>query len=177
MGLFGKTYEIKDIDGNILFKSNKVKSIKECAELAVKKKVSLARANLCMANLKGANLKGANFEGAKFWSENLENANLERANLKKADFWNSNLKKASLAGANFEKANFTEANLKEANLDNAKMREADFADTVFSSDEIKQDCLRKSQEGKEADKKTTDSEKIKNAQAMIKAAAMKNKQK
>ena len=136
MSLFNKTYKIKNIDGNILFKSNKVSSLKECIELAVKKKVSLEEADLRGANLCKANLEGADLRGAYCPNANLEGANLEEVYLK---------------GAN--------------------LKGADFTDAIFSSDEIKNDCIQKSKGEKE-----TDSEKIKNAQAMIKAA-MANKQK
>ncbi|MCK5295934.1 MAG: pentapeptide repeat-containing protein, partial [Alphaproteobacteria bacterium] len=75
MTLFGKTYKIKNIEGNVIFKA-KAGSLKKCVELAVKEKVSLYR-----ANLKGADLKGANLEGANICHADLEGANLEGANL------------------------------------------------------------------------------------------------
>ncbi len=165
MSLFNKTYKIKNIDGNILFKSNKVSSLKECIELAVKKKVSLEEADLRGANLCKANLEGADLRGAY-----CPNANLEGANLKNTNF-NTTIIRTSLKGANLKEANFEGANLEEVYLKGANLKGADFTDAIFSSDEIKNDCIQKSKGEKE-----TDSEKIKNAQAMIKAA-MANKQK
>ena len=176
MSLFGKTYEIKDTDGKTLFKSNKVDSLKECVELAVKNDVKLQKANLSGADLSGADLERADFFEANLKGANLLLANLTKANLKDANIEWSILRMANLTEANIEGANFCKTLLKKTTLNNAKMAGTNFSDAKFSSDKIKQDCIRKSQEGKNlADskaKKEANDELVKDAQDMIKAAMM-----
>ncbi len=182
MSLFNKTYEIKILNGKVLFKSNKVKSLKECVELAVKEKVDISGANFEGADLSGVNFNKANLSGVNFNGANLKGANLEKTNLEgvfcyRTNFKGANLKEANLERANINEANFEEANLENAclvqsfpidvNFDNAKLASADFTGAMFSSDEIKEECIRRSKKG-------LDAEMIKNAQNLIRAASMQN---
>ena len=105
-----KTIEIKNIYGDVIFKHEaENNSIKLTVEEAVKKNVSLNRADLTVADLTGADLTGANLswadliganlEGAKFKDANLKGAILEGADLKGADITGAVLNAAHLNGA------------------------------------------------------------------------------
>ena len=117
MTLFKKPYQIANkFSHSLIFHSYKVKSFKECVELAVKEKVDLLGANCSEVDLSGANLEGAKLGCATF------------------------------RGSNLEGVNFKGADLEVANFDEAKMDGADFTNAKFSSDEIKKDCIRRSKE-------------------------------
>jgi hypothetical protein len=98
----------------VIIEDEKINSIKELVEKAVKNNVSLAYANLYNVNLSYANLINANFI----------NANLENADLRYAYLENANLRYANLGYANLENANLRYANLGYANLENADLYNA-----------------------------------------------------
>ena len=106
-----KTIEIKNIYGDVIFKHEaENNSIKLTVEEAVKKNVSLNRADLTVADLTGADLTGANLS----W------ADLIGANLEDAKFKDANLKGAILEGADLKGADITGAVLNAAHLNGAK---------------------------------------------------------
>ena len=110
-----KTIEIKNINGDVIFKHTaEDNSIEITVEEAVNKNVKLNRANLANANLANAYLRGAN----------LANANLIGANLANADLIGANLRGAELLMANLSGANLKDANLKGSFIDCANIYEA-----------------------------------------------------
>ena len=125
-----KTIEIKNINGDVIFKHTaEDNTITLTVEAAVSCGVSLANANLSWAILTGADLEGANLEGADLsWAHlegaNLEDANLEDANLAWANLEDANLKGAILKGAKLEGADLSWANLEGADLTNANLEYA-----------------------------------------------------
>ena len=106
-----KTIEIKNIYGDVIFKHEaENNSIKLTVEEAVKKNVSLNRADLTVADLTGADLTGADLS----W------ADLIGANVEDAKFKDANLKGAILEGADLKGADITGAVLNAAHLNGAK---------------------------------------------------------
>ena len=112
-----KTIEIKNINGDVIFKHTaENNSIKITVEEAVKKNVCLNLADLADANLSWANLAGAKLAGAKLedadisWAD-LIGANLEGANLKDANLKGAILNEANLKGADIDRSNFNAAHL------------------------------------------------------------------
>ena len=69
--------ELKDINGKVIYKSEK-KTVKECVLEANLSGANLSGADLCDANLCSANLSDADFSGA-----NLSDANLSGAKILK----------------------------------------------------------------------------------------------
>lgn len=119
------TIRIIDIEGNVIFKYWRINNtIKKTLEKAVKKGVSLAKANLVDADLKGANLEGAELIGAHLTSANLYKANLKNAGLVGVSFCFANLEGANFEGAKLHGADFCYANLKNANLKGANLYKA-----------------------------------------------------
>ena len=59
--------EIKRIDGTVAYESQSATSLREAVGEAVRKGVSLARADFSLANFSGANFSGASFHGANFF--------------------------------------------------------------------------------------------------------------
>ena len=131
-----ETIEIKNIDGDVIFKHEaENNTIKLTVEEAVKKNVSLNGADLDGADLAGANLRntslkdadlswadliGADLEDADLEDADLSWADLENANLKNAKFKDANLKGAILKGAFLAGAHLNEANLNAAHLNGAQ---------------------------------------------------------
>ena len=74
--------QIKSVFGDVLFAYEKENNtIKDTVEEAVRRKVSLNRANLNRASLDGANLDGASLYGANLYGASLYGANLYGASL------------------------------------------------------------------------------------------------
>ena len=103
--------EIKNLSGEVIF-THECASMREAVEKAVRRGISLRKANLSWANLHRANLQGASLDGA-----NLFGANLRGANLYVADLRGANLRGANLRGANLYGANLYGADLRRADLD------------------------------------------------------------
>ena len=116
-----KTIEIKNINGDVIFKHTaENNTVKLTVEEAVKKNVNLALADLGDAELAWADLAGANLEGANLESANLSWADLADANLKDANLKDANLKGAFLEGADLTEADITVAVLNAAHLNGVK---------------------------------------------------------
>ncbi|MCK5297039.1 MAG: pentapeptide repeat-containing protein, partial [Alphaproteobacteria bacterium] len=71
MGLFRKTYRVKNVDGNVLFEA-KASNIKECIEHAIVRRMNFIRADFHGKNLSGVDLAGLNLRGANFEKTNLK---------------------------------------------------------------------------------------------------------
>ena len=116
-----KTIEIKNINGDVIFKHTaENNSITLTVEAAVSCGVSLSKANLAGACLAVADLEGADLEGANLEDADLSWADLTGANLKGADIKDANLKGAILNGANLKGADIERANIYGANLNGAQ---------------------------------------------------------
>ena len=112
--------EIKTAEGVVLF-SGHYNNLKEAVEDAVKKKISLRRANLEGANLRRANLEGASLREANLRGAELRGASLEGANLRRANLEGANLEGAALRRANLEGANLLKSSLSDAFIAGAKI--------------------------------------------------------
>ena len=116
-------YEIRDIDGRVIFRADldtQPEPAAECVKAAVKlarnRAVSLARANLAFADLAGANLSCIDLRNADLCDADLRFADLRYADLRGADLRNANLE-----GANLRRADLRNANIEGANRDGAKL--------------------------------------------------------
>ena len=105
-----KKIEIKDINGDVIYTSNK-ETLKEAVEEAVKNEANLSGADLCEANLSRANLSEANLCEADLCEADLYRANLSGADLCKANLSRANLSEADLSGADLCGADFSRAEL------------------------------------------------------------------
>ena len=100
-----KTIEIKNINGDVIFKHEaENNTVTLTVEAAVSCGVSLANANLAgtclaVADLAGADLEGANLASAIIKDANLKGAFLEGADLAGADLAGANINWAKLNGA------------------------------------------------------------------------------
>ena len=125
-----KTIEIKNINGDVIFKHTaENNSIKLTVEEAVKNDINLALADLCDAELDGAILIDANLRGANLRNTSLKKADLAEANLVEANLAGANLERANLSWADLADANLKEANLKDANLKGAFLEGANLEGT------------------------------------------------
>lgn len=122
-------YEIRDIDGRVIFRADldtQPEPAAECAKAAVKlarnRAVSLARANLAFADLAGANLSYLDLRKADLCGADLSFADLRSADLRGADLRNANLRYANLRRADLGDANLEGSNLEGAMLNGAKIR-------------------------------------------------------
>ena len=112
-----KTIEIKNINGDVIFKHTaENNSITLTVEAAVSCGVSLAKANLAgaclaVADLEGADLIGADLTGADLLWANLADAVLIGAKLEDANLKGAILEGADLKGADIDRANFNAAHL------------------------------------------------------------------
>ena len=107
--------EIKNRDGDVLYRSERADSVRGAVEEAIAKGTNLAGAYLAGTNLAGANLEGTNFARA-----NLAGTYLVGAYLADADLARANLAGAYLARANLEGAYLVGAYLADADLARAK---------------------------------------------------------
>jgi len=123
--------EIKNLQGKVFFK-NDSPSIKETIEDAIRKGMSLSKANLIGADLMYANLTCADLRGAYLINASLIGANLTCANLSGADLSGANLRGVNLSNANFIRANLMRANLSGANLICAYLSGANLSDAYLS---------------------------------------------
>ena len=121
--------KIKSRYGGYVLFEGKHRSIKLCAEAAIKAKISLRGADLRGADLRGADLRGADLYDAKLCEADLSEADLSEADLREADLYDAklceaNLRGAVLCGADLRKADLRKADLHEANLRGANLRGA-----------------------------------------------------
>ena len=79
--------EIKRIDGTVAYESQSATSLREAVGEAVRKGVSLARADFSLANFYGADFSLANFYGADFSLANFSGANFSGASFYGANFF------------------------------------------------------------------------------------------
>ena len=129
-----KTIEIKNINGDVIFKHTaENNTVTLTVEAAVNKNVRLTLADLAGADLAGADLDGANLKGANLKGANLSWADLAGANLEGAKLEDADISWADLAGANLEGANLKDANLKRAFLEGADLAEADITGAVLNA--------------------------------------------
>jgi uncharacterized protein YjbI with pentapeptide repeats len=138
--------EIKSRYGGYVLFEGKHRSIKLCAEAAIKAKISLRGADLydaklCEANLRGAVLRGAVLCGADLRKADLRKADLHEADLRGADLYDAklceaNLRGAVLCGADLRKADLRKADLHEANLRGAVLCEANLRGAVLENRKI-----------------------------------------
>ena len=116
-----KTIEIKNINGDVIFKHTaKNNTFTLTVEAAVSCGVSLAKANLAGACLAWADIDGADLEGADLEGADLAWADLAEAILIGAKLEDADLKGAFLEGADLTEADITGAHLTGANLNAAK---------------------------------------------------------
>jgi len=111
---------IRDLEGAILFQGRE-RTLRRCAELAVRNGADLSFANFRHASLRGAVLDGANLTGASFWRADLSTADIAGANLDHADLRLSCLKDACLAESIFRGADFRGAYFSRTILDGADL--------------------------------------------------------
>ena len=109
-------YQIKHINGSVLFECEVPEESSGMAERYVLEKANLRGADLSGANLSDANLRGANLSDANLRGANLRGANLSDADLRYADLSGANLSDANLRGANLSDANLRGADLSDADL-------------------------------------------------------------
>ena len=142
------TIRIIDIEGNVIFKYWRINNtIKKTLEKAVKKGVSLAKANLVDADLKGANLEGADFNNSYLSRANLIEADLRCANFRYADLSGAYLRGSNLSDANIKSAclvgtNLHNANLKGANLESANLYYANLEGAILKGANLYDTDLR-----------------------------------
>lgn len=124
------TWDIRNTDGKVLFKSKTAPSFRDAVIEAVAKEVDLSdaclSANLAGAALTGAQLRGADMHssylrGASLRHARLTGANLERSRMQGADLEEAVLRSANLAGVDLSGANLVGADLVGADLSNAEL--------------------------------------------------------
>jgi len=107
-----KRTEIRRWDnGELIHSLPKPATIKDVAEDAAKKGLSLIRASLIRASLNGASLNWASLNGASLDGASLDGASLIRANLNRANLNGANLNGASLNGASLNWASLNGAKI------------------------------------------------------------------
>ncbi len=128
-------YEIKDDNGNLIYKCDRVPWKDETCYLHdpyvpttvkirrayIENGETFKQADLTGAIIPFAKLNNADLSGANLTKANLQQAKLKRANLTDANLTDANLTDANLSGANLTKANLQQAKLKRANLTDADL--------------------------------------------------------
>lgn len=104
----------------------------------LRRRESLAEADLRGADLSGVSFDGANLVNAKFADANLAKATFRNANMVGASFFGANLKDAVLDGADLEEADFDYAFLDGVTLRGAKTRKAIFPRKRVSPDDVRE---------------------------------------
>jgi len=104
-------YEIKNIFGEVIYKSETAETLRDAVIDAVKARANLSCANFSCANLSCANFSCAYLSGADFSGANLSRANLSCANLSCANLSCANLSCANLSRADFSGAKYGNQNL------------------------------------------------------------------
>jgi uncharacterized protein YjbI with pentapeptide repeats len=125
--------EIKSNSGAVIYKSDKVKTIKDLVQEALKAGADLSEANLAAADLQAIKIgengvaifKGANLSRAMLSASTLSGADFSRANLSHATFFGAKLHRACFAGANLMGASLIKADLSSADFTGANLMGAD----------------------------------------------------
>ena len=132
--------EIKHRYTGAVIYSCEAETFRECAERAVKEKVSLSEADMrgadmSWADMRGADMREADMRGADMsWADmreanmrgaNMSEANMREADMRGADMSEANMREAYMRGADMRGANMSEANMRGADMREADMREAD----------------------------------------------------
>ena len=118
-------YEIKDIDGSVLFTARDASTVAEALQEAIAARTNLFGANLRGAVLRRTDLGGADLTGADLRGAILTGANLTGAYLRRADLFGADLTGADLRGAILTGADLFGADLRRANLTGAVLRRTD----------------------------------------------------
>lgn len=111
---------------------------KQVAE-KLRRKESLADADLRGLDLSGTSFDDADLVRAKLGAADLSRCTFRRANLTGASLWNANLQDAT-----FERANLEDADLDQANLDGVSLLGARVRRTIFPTDRLPMDRIRES---------------------------------